>query len=276
MTALDRSLAIGPLAFSLGQLLLALALGVAIAAGALAGRRQRVGVSDTLFTLLLLALLGARLVFVVRYWDAYDAWWTMLDIRDRGFDPWGGLAAALIYGSWRLWRVPRQRRALGIALLAGGMSWGIAAVTVSQLVPTAGTLPDTRLMTLDDAPQRLDRLPDARARPLVVNLWASWCPPCRREMPLLAETQRRRDDIAFAFVNQGESTAAIRRFLDAESLAMDNVLRDDALALGEHVGAMAMPTTLFYDAEGRLVDTHFGELSQATLTQALARLASPQ
>ena len=57
---------------------------------------------------------------------------------------------------------------------------------------------------------------------------------------------------------------------------MDNVLRDDALALGEHVGAMAMPTTLFYDAEGRLVDTHFGELSQATLTQALARLASPQ
>ncbi|MCT8468706.1 TlpA family protein disulfide reductase [Chromohalobacter canadensis] len=274
MTALDRSVAIGPLALSLGQLLLVFALAVAIVTGALVGRRRRIGVSDTLFTLVFVALLGARLVFIVRYWGSYDSLWAMLDIRDRGFDPWGGLATALVYCGWRLWRAPFQRRALCIALLAGGISWGIAAVTVSQLSPTDGTLPDTRLMTLDGTTVDLLALHDNQ--PLVVNLWASWCPPCRREMPLLTDTQQRRDDVTFVFVNQGEARQVIRRYLDNESLDLNNVLRDETLALGEHVGVKAMPTTLFYDADGRLVDTHFGELSQATLTHALSRLTSPQ
>lgn len=274
MTVLDRSVAIGPLALSLGQLLLVFALAVAIVTGALVGRRQRIGVSDTLFTLVFVALVGARLVFIVRYWDSYDSLWAMLDIRDRGFDPWGGLAAALVYCGWRLWRTPRQRRALSAALLAGALTWAGAVYALVKLDEDGhSALPKTSLMTIDGAAIDLPALQDDH--PLVVNLWASWCPPCRREMPLLADTQRRRDDVTFVFVNQGEARQVIRHYLDDESLDLDNVLRDETLALGEHVGVKAMPTTLFYDADGRLVDTHFGELSQATLKHALSRLTPP-
>ncbi|MCK0715531.1 TlpA family protein disulfide reductase [Chromohalobacter sarecensis] len=275
MTALDRSLALGPLAVSLGQLLLVFALVVAIVIGALVGRRRRIGVSDTLFTLVFVALVGARLVFIVRYWDAYDSIWAMLDIRDRGFDPLGAGITALAYSGWRLWRAPRQRHALCAALLAGVLTWGVAAYALVQSDDgNRAALPETPLATLDGATTDLPALHDAQ--PLVVNLWASWCPPCRREMPLLADTQQRRNDVTFMFVNQGESRQAVRHYLDNESLKLDNVLRDEALALGEYVGAQAMPTTLFYDADGHLADTHFGELSQATLTHALSRLASPQ
>lgn len=275
MTALDRSLALGPLAVSLGQLLLVFALVIAIVTGALVGRRRSIGVSDTLFTLVFVALAGARLVFIVRYWDAYDSIWAMLDIRDRGFDSLGAGIAALAYSGWRLWRAPCQRHALSAALLAGVLAWAGAAYALVQLDEGGRTtLPETSLMTLNGATTSLPDLHDDQ--PMVVNLWASWCPPCRREMPLLADTQQRRDDITFVFANQGEARQTIRHYLDNESLDLDNVLRDETLALGEHVGAQAMPTTLFYDADGRLTDTHFGELSQATLTQALLRLASPR
>ena len=106
---------------------------------------------------------------------------------------------------------------------------------------------------------------------MVVNLWASWCPPCRREMPMLEQAQQARDDVSFVFVNQGESVDAVETFLQRESLSLDHLYRDPNMAFGRKVGAMAMPTTLYYNGDGQLVDTHFGELSRATLDRSLER-----
>ena len=92
---LQQSIAVGPMGFSIHQLLIGLAFLLALLAGALLGRRHRVAVSDTLFTLLLVALVGARLVFVLRYWGEYEGLLGRLDIRDGGFDIVGGLIAAL-------------------------------------------------------------------------------------------------------------------------------------------------------------------------------------
>ena len=107
---------------------------------------------------------------------------------------------------------------------------------------------------------------------MVVNVWASWCPPCRREMPMLEQAQQEHNDVMFVFVNQGESVGAVNTFLQRESLTLDHVYRDPDMAFGKKVGAVAMPTTLYYDAEGTLIDTHFGELSRATLDRSLERL----
>src|SRR5690554_2779783 len=123
MHGLNQSIAIGPLGLSIGQLLLALAFSIALLAGALIGRRHRTPIADTLFTLLLVALVGARLLFVVRYWGSYDSILGMLDIRDGGFDLLGGLIAGIGYAVWRLWKTPTQRAALGGALLAGLFAW---------------------------------------------------------------------------------------------------------------------------------------------------------
>jgi len=272
MHALNQSVAVGPLGLSIGQLLIVLAFGIALMAGALIGRRHRVPVADTLFSLLLAALVGARLLFVARYWGSYDGLLSLLDIRDGGFDPLGGVVAGLGYAAWRLWKAPRQRTALSGALLAGVFTWGLTAGPLLLLESQSRPLPDTPLATLEGDPTDLPALAEREARPMVVNLWATWCPPCRREMPVFEQAQREEQDITFVFVNQGEDLALVNRFLDHESLSLENVLLDARNALGDATGAMAMPTTLYYDAEGRLVDTHFGELSRATLQRGLERL----
>ena len=109
-------------------------------------------------------------------------------------------------------------------------------------------------------------------RPTVINLWATWCPPCRREMPALQQAQAANPDVNFVFVNQGEAAGPIAIFLDQRGLTLRHVLVDTQRLTGTQLGHSALPTTLFFDARGRLADTRIGELSQATLMQRLAGL----
>jgi thiol-disulfide isomerase/thioredoxin len=106
-------------------------------------------------------------------------------------------------------------------------------------------------------------------RPLVINLWATWCPPCRREMPVLQAAQRTHPAINFVFVNQGESEATVQSYLDTNGLQMSNIVLDPAKQVSARTGSSGYPTTLFYDAKGRLYKRHMGELSQATLTEMI-------
>ena len=78
--------------------------------------------------------------------------------------------------------------------------------------------------------------------------------------------------ITFLFVNQGESAALVSEFLAAQQLSLGHLLLDEQVKLGQLVGSRALPTTLFYDAEGRQIGSHLGELSHASLERALARL----
>ena len=105
--------------------------------------------------------------------------------------------------------------------------------------------------------------------PLVINLWATWCPPCRREMPVLQKAQTQNQDVTFLFVNQGESMQSVSTFLETQGLNLNNVLFDSGGQLGQKVGSMALPTTLFYSPQGRLLSSHLGELSEASLARAL-------
>lgn len=128
-------------------------------------------------------------------------------------------------------------------------------------------IPDSGLSTLDG---ELVNLVDLQpGKPKVVNLWASWCPPCIREMPVLERAQERHPGITFVFVNQGEQLETITSFLGQQELSIRNVLSDVSGSLAGATGSHALPTTLFYDAEGRQVDAHMGELSNASLAQKL-------
>lgn len=261
---------LGPLALPIGPLLLLAAGLVAAGVGHLAGRRQQIGILNTLSDMLIAGVLAARLAFVILWFDTYRAapWWSMLDVRDGGLTPWAGIAAALGVALWRGWRKPALRKPLLVGLAAGALVWG--ALFGALRTAERPALPTLSLATLAGNPIDLAALADGK--PLVVNLWASWCPPCRREMPVLAAAQRRETGVRFVFVNQGEDAATAQRYLSASRLGLANVLLDPGAALGREAGSGALPTTLFYDAGGRLVDTHLGELSAASLASKLIPL----
>jgi thioredoxin-like negative regulator of GroEL len=96
-------------------------------------------------------------------------------------------------------------------------------------------------------------------------------------MPVLARAQERVSGVNFSFANQGEYAPTVQKYLAASQLSLANVLLDPGKKLGQQLGSMALPTTLFFDASGRLVDTHIGALSSASLADKLNKLqtASP-
>ena len=89
---------------------------------------------------------------------------------------------------------------------------------------------------------------------------------------MLAAAQRRDTTVGFLFVNQGESDSAVRAYLTDQALPLHDVLLDPASKLGPAVGSRGLPTTLFYDAQGRQVDAHFGVLNAAALESRLRAL----
>ena len=266
------SINLGPLAVPLGQLFVLTGLVVATGAGYLAGRRQQVGIGNVLMDMLLIAMLAARLVFVAIWFDVYrTAPWSILDIRDGGFHVWGGLVAALLVAVWAGWRKPLLRQPLVIGLTAGVLVWAALTWTSRALdAATSQSLPSVNLKTLAGAPADISAM--TKGKPSVVNLWASWCPPCRREMPVLAAAQKQETGVNFVFVNQGEDAATAQRYLSQSSFSLSNVVLDAGGGFGRAAGSAGLPTTFFYDANGRLVDTHLGELSAATLASKLSRL----
>jgi len=260
---------VGPLALAVPHVLLLVSLLLAMLTGWWVGRRSERNPKQQLFRLLLVALLVARLAFVLAYFEHFrDEPWRVIDIRDGGFIAWPGVLVAILLGAWLAWREGSLRKPLASAMVVGVLSWGLGTFALHAF--EQGTrLPEMGLRDHQGQPVALQ---DFVGKPLVVNLWATWCPPCRREMPVLAEAQRAESDVTFLFVNQGEGERVIADFLDTEGLGLENVLLDTGGRLGQYVGSTALPTTLFYNAEGRQVGSHLGELSRASLARALERL----
>lgn len=260
---------IAGLALPVSRVLMILAAIVAWTTAALVARRERKAVGDILWRMLWVGLLAARVAFVIQYFEAYrEQPLSMLDIRDGGFNLWFGIAAALLVGSWSAARRPALRRPLVIAVSAGAITWGGATSALLWLNHQSRALPQIRFQTLNGGWTSLKAL---SGQPMVVNLWASWCPPCRREMPIMEKAQERYENVTFVFVNQGEPAPVIREYLRNMNLELENVLLDPARKLGHHIGSTLLPTTLFYNAKGVLVDTHLGMLSEATLRSSLAQ-----
>ncbi|MBA3059611.1 MAG: redoxin family protein [Gammaproteobacteria bacterium] len=266
------SVNLGPFAVPVTLLLLAVALLAATAVGRWVGRDKPIKIGNVLIDMLWAGVLVARLAFIASWFDLYwAAPWTMLDIRDGGFSPWAGLLGAFAVAIWRGWRHAALRQPLAWGVAAGALVWGglFGAIELMNNAP----LPQVPLATLAGEPAKLAEL--AGGKPMVVNLWATWCPPCRREMPVLAAAQQQESGVTFVFVNQGEARETIQRYLSIEKIYLANVLLDVGARLGREVGSGSLPTTLFYDAKGRLVDTHLGQLSAASLASKLAKLRLP-
>lgn len=271
---MERMLQLGPLALPWTLLILLAAWQLGNLVHERLSARSGLAPGPHGWRLTLAALLAARLGFVLGYPAEYAADpWSVPDIRDGGWQPWAGLGAALLYVAvlW-LWRSPwRRPLASGLAMFVAAWLTGLALLRATA-APGAADLPTWRGVALDAgsvAPA------DLRGQPVVVNLWASWCPPCRREMPVLLQARQAHGQVRFLWVNQGEPPETVARFAARQGLPAADVLLDTPAQLGRTLGYKALPTTLFYDGRGRLVAVRAGELSAATLAHHLAQITGP-
>ena len=148
---------------------------------------------------------------------------------------------------------------------------GMMAALVALMEHKSSKRPDVIFQTLSDDSVKLDQIADDK--PMLVNLWATWCPPCIREMPMLQQAQQANPDITFVFVNQGEQTETVNRFLKDSGLNLHNVLLDSKGALAQVTASMALPTTLLYNAKGEQVGLHRSQLSTEQLNEMLKTLS---
>jgi peroxiredoxin len=126
------------------------------------------------------------------------------------------------------------------------------------------TAPDFALLALDSTTVRLSAF---RGRPVVINFWATWCPPCIHEMPELAERFRRHagDSLVVLAVNaDAEKESKVRQFTTDMNLPFP-VLLDPRLKAATAYGVIQLPVTVFVDSAGVIRVLRAGPIRPAEL-----------
>lgn len=143
-----------------------------------------------------------------------------------------------------------------------------AALGVASLDAVAPTF---ALTTLDGVPVSTASL---RGRVVLLNFWATWCPPCRVEMPGFQRVYDRRKDEGFTIV--GVSTDAsgsrhVERFLFEHGITYPVAMASGGIAR-DFGGVRALPTSFLIDRQGRIRHQVEGAFAEAALNQAVGRL----
>ena len=108
------------------------------------------------------------------------------------------------------------------------------------------------------------RIADFRGTPVLVNLWATWCAPCVKELPTLdtlAESHAVDSRLGVIAVSQDMAPQSkVISFLDRLGIEHVGAYHDDGMALSGALGVQVMPTTIVYDSEGKEVWRYIGDL----------------
>lgn len=116
------------------------------------------------------------------------------------------------------------------------------------------------------------KLSDLAGQPIVLNFWATWCPPCRAELPdFQAAYETYGDRVTFVMLNVSESIETAQAFFaeNGYTFPLYADLDDDA---SNAYGVTGIPTTIMYDAAGNILDSHIGMIDGNTLTEGINKL----
>jgi peroxiredoxin len=170
---------------------------------------------------------------------------------------------------------------IGITLLGSG--WIVysrepaeATFNAEELTeaPIAGYLaPDFTLASLQGQEQSLS---DYLGRPVVLNFWATWCPPCRAEIPhFQAASLKYNGQAAIIGVDQGEPASLVFDFASGFGITYPLLLDPDN-AVNRQYRVVALPTTLFIDANGVVREVFTGIINNAVLEDRIEQLLREQ
>lgn len=158
---------------------------------------------------------------------------------------------------------------MATAVIAVGAGAGMAWLRTAA-APAATAAVALFSSTFDDADGRPQPIAQWQGRPLVVNFWATWCPPCRAEMPELLQAAREYPDLVLLAVNVSETPEAVSRF--AEQFRMDAaVVLDPQGAISDRYNVRGLPTSVFLDADGLIQEVRPGAINRKVIDEILQR-----
>ena len=136
-----------------------------------------------------------------------------------------------------------------------------------ELLKVGQTPPNFTLLLPDG---RHTSLADFKGRLVLINFWATWCPPCRAEMPELLQAARDYPDLALLAVNVAEAPAAVSEF--AAQFRMDvPVVIDPQGTISDRYNVSGLPTSVFLDENGVIMDVRPGAIDRGVIDAVLGR-----
>lgn len=151
------------------------------------------------------------------------------------------------------------------------MSFPFARRAAALLVLLTMLSAQAQAFVVEDSEQRVLRLADFRDRWVLVNFWATWCPPCLEEIPELVALDEARDDIqVIGIAIDWKDRRQVLQFAEGMFVAYPIVLGDRKMvdAFG---GIKGLPASLIYDPSGKLVLRHSGALTRADIERIIDR-----
>jgi peroxiredoxin len=161
-----------------------------------------------------------------------------------------------------------------IIIAAGNRQAGAPAAAqpapVMRFLRENEPVPDFTLNTLDG---RAVSLADFRGQPVLINFWATWCPPCLEETPELAAAYDALKERGVAFIGIGmqDETAKLRQFVDDHRVPY-TIVEDPLGKVGGQYRVLGMPTTFIVDKDGLLRKSIQGAVNQDQIMEALSAL----
>jgi peroxiredoxin len=155
--------------------------------------------------------------------------------------------------------------------IAGGQGSGGAAL-VSPLLISRSVAPDFGLRAVNGDTISLK---DYRGQVVLLNFWATWCPPCKAEMPDLEALYREHGaarGFAVLGINMQEEVGVVRAFAERQGVTFPLLLDTDGEVATRQFAIRSLPTTLIIDREGRIRDAWHGQLSRAAMLSRLEQV----
>jgi peroxiredoxin len=138
----------------------------------------------------------------------------------------------------------------------------------------SGIAPDFTLQSLDG---KTVRLSDFRGKPVVLNFWATWCGPCKIEMPWFVDLQKQYGPAGLQFLGVAMDDASTKDIAEfAESMKVNYPILIGKDTVGDAYGGVQfLPETFFIDRDGKVVDKVFGLKGRGEIEDAIKKILGP-